>query len=95
LGRVKRRAVWTEVAMIIVTGTTGKLGSQIVERLLQRAPADQIAVSVRVPVSSSRLTGSDAVDLQQVAAILQEVTGRTVSRLVDANEGTTDPGSAQ
>ncbi|MEJ7838362.1 MAG: SDR family oxidoreductase [Thermomicrobiales bacterium] len=35
--------------MIVVTGATGKLGSRIVERLLQLIPADQIGVSVRSP----------------------------------------------
>lgn len=35
--------------MIIVTGATGQLGSQIVERLLERVAADQIGVSVRDP----------------------------------------------
>lgn len=33
--------------MIIVTGATGQLGAQIVERLLTRVPAEQIGVSVR------------------------------------------------
>ncbi len=33
--------------MIIVTGATGQLGSQIVDRLLTRVPADRIGVSVR------------------------------------------------
>lgn len=33
--------------MIIITGATGQLGSQIVERLLDRVPADQVGVSVR------------------------------------------------
>ncbi len=33
--------------MIIVTGATGQLGSQIVQQLLQRVPAEQIGVSVR------------------------------------------------
>ncbi|MGP2442810.1 NmrA family NAD(P)-binding protein [Streptomyces sp. JW3] len=35
--------------MIIVTGATGLLGRQIVERLLDRVPADQVGVSVRDP----------------------------------------------
>lgn len=35
--------------MIIVTGATGQLGRQIVERLLSRVPADQVGVSVRDP----------------------------------------------
>jgi uncharacterized protein YbjT (DUF2867 family) len=33
--------------MIVVTGATGRLGSQIVQQLLTRVPADQVGVSVR------------------------------------------------
>jgi NAD(P)H dehydrogenase (quinone) len=33
--------------MIIVTGATGQLGSQIIARLLERVPADTVGVSVR------------------------------------------------
>ena len=33
--------------MFIVTGATGRLGSQIVDRLLERVPADSVGVSVR------------------------------------------------
>ena len=33
--------------MIIITGGTGQLGSQIVDRLLSRVPADRVGVSVR------------------------------------------------
>jgi uncharacterized protein YbjT (DUF2867 family) len=35
--------------VIIVTGATGKLGRRIVERLLERVPADRVGVSVRDP----------------------------------------------
>ncbi|MCZ4515482.1 SDR family oxidoreductase [Streptomyces sp. ActVer] len=35
--------------MIIVTGATGQLGRQTVDRLLTRVPADQVGVSVRDP----------------------------------------------
>ncbi|MEU0966536.1 NAD(P)H-binding protein [Streptomyces sp. NPDC005917] len=35
--------------MIIVTGATGQLGKQIVERLLDRVPAERVGVSVRDP----------------------------------------------
>lgn len=41
--------------MLIVTGATGLLGSAIVERLLERVPAAQIAVSVRQPDQASTL----------------------------------------
>ncbi len=44
-----------EVPMIIVTGATGQLGSQIVERLLERVPAEQVGVSVRDPARASAL----------------------------------------
>lgn len=33
--------------MLVITGATGRLGSQIVDRLLERVPADEVGVSVR------------------------------------------------
>src|SRR6478609_9762844 len=33
--------------MIVITGATGRLGAQIVDRLLERVPAETIGVSVR------------------------------------------------
>lgn len=41
--------------MIVVTGATGRLGSRIVERLLEQVSADQIGVSVRDTGSSAHL----------------------------------------
>lgn len=41
--------------MIIVTGATGQLGRQIVERLLTRVPADRVGVSVRDPRKAQAL----------------------------------------
>ncbi|WP_425839817.1 SDR family oxidoreductase [Streptomyces fractus] len=35
--------------MIIVTGATGQLGRRVVERLLERVPAERVGVSVRDP----------------------------------------------
>lgn len=35
--------------MIVITGATGQLGSRIVQQLLERVPADRVAVSVRDP----------------------------------------------
>ncbi|WLQ53021.1 NAD(P)H-binding protein [Streptomyces poriferorum] len=43
--------------MIIVTGATGQLGRQIVERLLVRVPADRIGVSVRDPQKAQAFAG--------------------------------------
>lgn len=43
--------------MIVITGATGKLGSQIVEELLRRVPVEQVGVSVREPGKASGLAG--------------------------------------
>ncbi|MFF0312807.1 NAD(P)H-binding protein [Streptosporangium sp. NPDC004379] len=43
--------------MIIITGATGRLGSQIVDRLLTRVPADGIGVSVRDTGRAADLAG--------------------------------------
>ena len=44
-----------ERPMIIVTGATGSLGSQIVTHLLERVPAEEIGVSVRDPHKADHL----------------------------------------
>jgi NAD(P)H dehydrogenase (quinone) len=41
--------------MIIVTGATGQLGSQLVQQLLERVPADRVGVSVRDPARAAEL----------------------------------------
>ncbi len=41
--------------MIVITGGTGQLGSRIVDRLLERVPADGIGVSVRDPGRAAEL----------------------------------------
>jgi uncharacterized protein YbjT (DUF2867 family) len=41
--------------MIIITGATGQLGSRIVERLLERVPANEVGVSVRDADKASSL----------------------------------------
>ena len=45
----------TEPVMIIVTGATGKLGRQVVGRLLEEIPPAQIGVSVRDPAKARDL----------------------------------------
>ena len=42
--------------MLIVTGATGHLGSLIVDRLLERVPADRVGVSVRNAGGAAGLT---------------------------------------
>ena len=44
-----------EEALIIVTGATGRLGHQIVEKLLDHVPADTVGVSVRDPDKAAAL----------------------------------------
>ena len=41
--------------MIIITGATGQLGSLVVDRLLERVPAEQVGVSVRDPEDAGSL----------------------------------------
>lgn len=41
--------------MIIITGATGKLGSRVVDQLLERLPAGDVGVSVRDPGKASHL----------------------------------------
>src|SRR5580692_1692561 len=41
--------------MIIVTGATGRLGSQVVGQLLERVPAGKVGVSVRDPARAASL----------------------------------------
>jgi NAD(P)H dehydrogenase (quinone) len=41
--------------MIIITGATGQLGSLVVDRLLERIPAEQVGVSVRDPEDAGSL----------------------------------------
>ncbi|MCR6489119.1 NAD(P)H-binding protein [Amycolatopsis sp. OK19-0408] len=43
--------------MIVLTGGTGKLGSQVVDQLLRRLPAEEIGVSVRDPGRAAGLAG--------------------------------------
>ncbi|MBB4687844.1 NmrA family NAD(P)-binding protein [Amycolatopsis jiangsuensis] len=42
--------------MIVVTGASGQLGSAVVEKLLDRTSADQVAVSVRAPEKLAELS---------------------------------------
>src|SRR3569833_3694482 len=41
--------------MIVITGGSGKLGSQVVEQLLRRVPAAEVGVSVREPAKAGAL----------------------------------------
>lgn len=41
--------------MIVITGASGKLGSLVADRLLERVPAEQVGVSVRDPARAAGL----------------------------------------
>lgn len=64
--------------MIVVTGATGKLGHAVVEHLLDRVPAEQLAVSVRDPDTAQdladrgiRVRHGDFADPESLARSLQ------------------------
>ncbi|WP_411283694.1 NAD(P)H-binding protein [Lapillicoccus sp.] len=64
--------------MLIVTGATGRLGSQIVDRLLERVHADEVGVSVRdvgkaaaLAERGVRVRGGDFTDPPTLAAAFE------------------------
>jgi NAD(P)H dehydrogenase (quinone) len=65
--------------MIIVTGANGKLGRAVVERLLDRVPAERIGVSVRDP--------EKARDLEQRGVRVRRGDFDDAASLADAFEG--------
>ncbi|WP_328644326.1 NAD(P)H-binding protein [Amycolatopsis sp. NBC_00348] len=73
--------------MIVITGGTGKLGSRIVERLRERVPAEQVAVSVRDVDRAGdlgvRVRRGDFGDPQSLAEAFE---GATQVLIVSANE---------
>jgi NAD(P)H dehydrogenase (quinone) len=76
--------------MIIVTGATGQLGRQIVDRLLTRVPADQVGVSVRDPRGAQGLA-SQGVRVRQgtftdAASLAHAFEGATQVLIVSVDE---------
>jgi NAD(P)H dehydrogenase (quinone) len=76
--------------MIIITGATGQLGSQIVHQLLERVPADRVGVSVRDPSHAAglaargvRVRRGDFTDPDSLADAFE---GATQVLIVSANE---------
>ena len=76
--------------MIIVTGATGQLGSQVIHQLLERVPADQVGVSVRDPDRAGglaargvRVRRGDFTDPDSLADAFE---GATQVLVVSANE---------
>ncbi|MCU1648364.1 MAG: nucleotide-diphosphate-sugar epimerase/NmrA family protein [Nocardia sp.] len=76
--------------MIIVTGATGTLGSQVVQQLLERIPADRVGVSVRDPARAAdlaargvRVRQGDFADPDSLASAFE---GATQVLIVSSNE---------
>lgn len=88
--------------MIVVTGATGKLGSRVVERLLARVSATQVAASVRTPEKVAALAGRGvrvrAGDYTDVSGLAASFEGADTLLLVSAaavgDEGLTQHGNA-
>ena len=76
--------------MLIVTGATGQLGSQIVEQLLERVPTHRVGISVRDPDQATDL-GARGVrvrygDFNDPDSLAHAFEGATQVLLVSSNE---------
>ncbi len=84
--------------MIVVTGATGQLGRQVVERLLERVPASQVGVSVRNPAKAADLAAR-GVSVRQGdfddAASLREAFAGAERLLIISTDGPDDLRIAQ
>lgn len=76
--------------MIVVTGATGTLGSQVVEQLLTRVPAAEVAVSVRDPARAAALAERGVSvrhgDFTRPETLADAFAGATRVLLVSAND---------
>jgi NAD(P)H dehydrogenase (quinone) len=76
--------------MIVITGATGQLGSQIVHRLLERVQADRVGVSVRDPGSAAELAARGVRvrrgDFADPDSLVDAFEGATQVLIVSANE---------
>jgi uncharacterized protein YbjT (DUF2867 family) len=76
--------------MIVITGATGQLGSQIVQQVLERVPADQVGVSVRDPARAAGLADRGVRvrrgDFTDPGSLADAFEGATQVLIVSANE---------
>lgn len=76
--------------MLIVTGATGQLGRGIVERLLERMPAEQLGVSVRDPERAADLAARGVWvrrgDFSEPATLPEAFEGASRVLVVSAND---------
>ena len=75
--------------MIVITGATGKLGTQIVQQLLERIPAEQVGVSVRNPDNATDLAARGVRvrrgDFTEPASLVAAFEGAAKVLIVSAN----------
>lgn len=72
--------------MIVITGATGRLGSQIVRHLLTRVPADRVAVSVRDTTKAPAGLRARHGDFTDPASLAHAFEGATQVLIVSAND---------
>src|SRR5688500_16365309 len=76
--------------MIIVTGATGKLGRLVVEGLLRKVPAEQVAVAVRSPEKgadfAARGVAVRRADYERPETLEAALKGAEKVLLISANE---------
>jgi NAD(P)H dehydrogenase (quinone) len=88
-GTFRNDPIQGDPPMILVTGANGHLGRAIVERLLERAPAREIAVSVRNPENASDLAARGVVvrkgDFAQPETLARAFAGASQILFVSSN----------
>lgn len=76
--------------MILITGATGKLGALVVEKLLEKVSAAQIAVAVRAPEKAAALAAKGVqvrrMDYQQPESIGPAIEGMERVLLISSND---------
>jgi NAD(P)H dehydrogenase (quinone) len=76
--------------MIVVTGTTGRLGQLVIDGLLQRVPPAQIIAAVRTPAKAASLTARGvtvrAADYNEPEQLSSAFTGADRVLLISSND---------
>lgn len=76
--------------MLVITGTTGKLGSQIVNQLLERVSPQRVGVSVRDPERAAGLASRGVRvrrdDFTEPASLADAFEGATQVLVISASD---------
>lgn len=80
--------------MIVITGATGALGGAVVDRLLERMPAEQLAVAVREPARAKGFADRGVVvrraDYAEAATLPQAFAGADQLLIVSSSDPAAD-----